>query len=83
MSSGRVKTPKISVKRRKKFGKTAEAMEGFSFIIYWTNGVQFPADIVIVFFSLRHRVQTDCEVHPASYPLSTGSSYSGSRVTRA
>jgi len=30
-----------------------------------------------VIFSLRHRVQTDNGIHPASYPLSTGGKAAG------
>jgi hypothetical protein len=44
-------------------------------------GVRFPAGIGNV--SLLHRVQTGSEAHPASYPMSTGSSFSGGKVAGA
>jgi hypothetical protein len=45
----------------------------------WTSGVQFPAGAVMGFFSLRHRIHTGSEVHPASYPMRTGGSYPGGK----
>jgi len=40
-------------------------------------GVQFPAGAMLGSFSLRHHVQTGSEVHPASYPMSTGGKVAG------
>jgi hypothetical protein len=34
-------------------------------------------------FSPHHRVQTDCEAHPAFYPLGTGDSFPGSKAAGA
>jgi len=34
-------------------------------------------------FSLHHNVQTGSEAHPASYPVGTGSSFSGGREVGA
>jgi len=34
-------------------------------------------------FSLRHRVQTCSGVHPVSYPMGTGGSFPGGKVTGA
>jgi hypothetical protein len=31
-------------------------------------------------FSLHHRVQTDCGIHPASYPMGTGVSFPGGKA---
>jgi hypothetical protein len=31
-------------------------------------------------FSFRHRVQTGCGAHPASYPMGTGGSFLGSKA---
>jgi hypothetical protein len=37
----------------------------------WTTGVQFPAGVMIGFFSLRHRVQNGSGAHSASYTMGT------------
>jgi hypothetical protein len=42
-------------------------------------GVQFPAGARRV-FSLLHTVQNGSRVHPASYPVGTGSSLSGGKA---
>jgi hypothetical protein len=34
-------------------------------------------------FSFRHRIQTDSEAHPASYPMGTGDSYPGTKAAGA
>jgi hypothetical protein len=34
-------------------------------------------------FSLRHHIQTDSGVHPASYPLGTRGSFPGGKVAMA
>jgi len=39
----------------------------------WTIGIQFPAGDANS--SLRHRVQTSSETHPASYPMGIGGSF--------
>jgi hypothetical protein len=35
------------------------------------------------YFSLLHVVQTDSGVHPASYPMGTGGSFSGVKAAEA
>jgi thiamine transporter ThiT len=47
----------------------------------WTNGVRFPAEVR--YFSLLHIVHIGCGIHPASYTMSTGSSFNGGKVTGA
>jgi hypothetical protein len=52
-----------------------------NFGICYFSGVRFL--VVVEYFSLRHRVQTSNETQPATYPLSTGDSFSGSKVAGA
>jgi len=44
-------------------------------------GILFPTGAGNV--SLRHRVQTDSEAHPASYPIGTGCSFPGGKAAEA
>jgi len=41
----------------------------------WTIGVRFPGEGKNGFFSLRHRVHTGSEAHPATYAMGTGGSF--------
>jgi hypothetical protein len=47
----------------------------------WTTGVRFPAEAKNS--SLRHRVQTGFQAHPASYPMGTGVSFPGGKAAGA
>jgi hypothetical protein len=47
----------------------------------WTIGVRFPE--VAGNISLRHRVQTDYEAHPAAYPVGTDGSFPGGKAAGA
>jgi hypothetical protein len=44
----------------------------------WTSEVRFQAGAGI--FSPLHRVQTDTEIYPASYPVGAGSSFPGDKA---
>jgi hypothetical protein len=51
------------------------------FVVYRMIGVQFPAGAGN--FSLRRRVQTGSEAHPASYPMDTGGYFPGGKAAGA
>jgi len=49
----------------------------------WTTGAQFPAEVIMGYFSLYHRVQTGSGAHQASYPMGTRDSYAESKAAEA
>jgi len=53
------------------------------FISGWTTLISVPSGGNDGYFSLRYRVHTGSETHIVSYPMGTGGSFPGFRVTGA
>jgi len=49
----------------------------------WTTEIQFPAEAMMGFLSLRHRVQTASRAHLPSYQRSTAGSYRDGKAVGA
>jgi hypothetical protein len=63
------------------FGKEYKLIQYSDLATRWTTGVRFPAGART--FSLRHRVSTGSEVHPASYQMDTEGSVLGFKAVGA